>query len=394
MKKLVLLLVAASALLVPAAAMAHPLGNFTINRYSELSVSGERTYVLYVLDMAEIPTFQARRQGLDEAALARRIASKLQLSVDGQAAALVPLRHRLTFPQGQGGLRTLRLEIVLRGPKLRGETRLSLRDGNYAGRIGWKEIVVRGERGARLLSSDAPRASASKRLRSYPKDLLSSPLDRTTAIAAVQAGTLPGVEPALGGGRAEQAPGRSADRGFAGLIGRGDLSLFVIFSSLGVAFFWGLVHALSPGHGKAIITAYLVGQRGTPRHAAYLGLIVTITHTIGVFALGAITLLLSEFIVPDDLYPWLNLVSGLLVVAVAGAIIWARLGGRELGHHHHEEDEHGDHGHPHAHGHEHGHSHVPKELGWRGLVTIGISGGLIPCPSALVVLLAAICRSS
>ncbi|MFN2468667.1 MAG: nickel/cobalt transporter [Gaiellaceae bacterium] len=376
MRRLILLLVAAAALLAPVAASAHPLGNFTVNRYGEVIVSGDRAYVVYVLDLAEIPAFQARRRGLDSRRLVARIARGLELAVDGRRAALVPVRHRIAFPDGQGGLQTLRLEIVLRGPALDRESRLSYRDRNYAGRIGWKEVVVRGERGAEVLSSTVPADGASDRLRAYPDDLLSSPLDRNAATAVVDPGPVVGVAPSLGPGKADRAPGRAADSGFASLIGRGDLSLLVILGSLGVAFFWGLVHALSPGHGKAIITAYLVGQRGTPRHAAYLGLIVTVTHTIGVFTLGLVTLLLSEFIVPDDLYPWLNLASGLLVVGVAAGIIWARLSG--------------GHGHEHPHDHDHGHSHLPEQPGWRGLVAVGVSGGLIPCPSALVVLLAAI----
>jgi nickel/cobalt transporter (NicO) family protein len=143
----------------------------------------------------------------------------------------------------------------------------------------------------------------------------------------------------------------------------------VILGSLAAALFWGAAHALSPGHGKTIITAYLVGQRGTPRHAALLGLIVTVTHTLGVFALGLVTLLLSRFIVPEHLYPWLNLVSGLLVVAIGASVLRARWRHRRRQHHHHH--------------HEH-------DLSLRSLVTVGVSGGLLPCPSALVVLLAAI----
>jgi ABC-type nickel/cobalt efflux system permease component RcnA len=124
------------------------------------------------------------------------------------------------------------------------------------------------------------------------------------------------------------------------------------------------------------VTAYLVGQRGTPRHAALLGLVVTATHTVGVFALGAITLLLSRFIVPDQLYPWLNLVSGLLVVVIGASVLRARW----------------RHSRAHAHGHDHHHHHHGHEdgLSRRSLVAVGISGGLLPCPSALVVLLAAI----
>jgi ABC-type nickel/cobalt efflux system permease component RcnA len=170
--------------------------------------------------------------------------------------------------------------------------------------------------------------------------------------------------------------------------------------------FWGMVHALSPGHGKSIVAAYLVGTRGTARQAVYLGSIVTVTHTIGVFALGGVTLALSEFIVPDRLYPWLNLVAALLVVLVGVAVLRVRVrerfGRRPPGHHAHEPRGNGHgrehaHGDPHDHGqavdrhHDHGHDHPPAPgMGWRGLLGVGISGGLLPCPSALVVLLAAI----
>ena len=152
----------------------------------------------------------------------------------------------------------------------------------------------------------------------------------------------------------------------------------MIVASLAAALFWGAAHALSPGHGKTIVTAYLVGSRGTPLHAALLGLIVTATHTVGVFALGLVTLTLSQFVVPDRLYPWLNLSSGLLVVGVGATVLSTRLRhrlarARDYDHHHHHRHDHGEAG-----------------LGWRSLVGVGVSGGLLPCPSALVVLLAAI----
>jgi ABC-type nickel/cobalt efflux system permease component RcnA len=176
-------------------------------------------------------------------------------------------------------------------------------------------------------------------------------------------------------GTALQARDRIADSRFAALVGRDHLDAWVILASLGAALFWGMAHALSPGHGKTIVTAYLVGQRGTPRHAALLGLIVTVTHTIGVFTLGLVTLLLSRFIVPDQLYPWLNLVSGLLVVAIGASVLRARWLHRRA----------------HAHGHDHHHHHGHGEdLSMRSLFAVGVSGGLLPCPSALVVLLAAI----
>ena len=91
------------------------------------------------------------------------------------------------------------------------------------------------------------------------------------------------------------------------------------------AFGWGALHALSPGHGKAMVAAYLVGTRGTPRDAVALGGIVTVTHTIGVFALGLVTLALSAYVLPEQLYPWLNLASGLLVVVVGVAVLRSRV---------------------------------------------------------------------
>jgi nickel/cobalt exporter len=373
-KRLVVLATLAAVLLAAGAAAAHPLGNFTVNQYSRIELSGDRAYVLYVLDMAEIPTFQARQAGVDPDAYARRIAANLRLTVDGARVRLSPMGRALAFPRGAGGLRTMRLEVVFAGPVLRGRAELEYRDGNYAGRIGWKEIVVRAGRGARILGSSAPPATRSDELRAYPKDLLQSPLDVTSARATVEPGAGPAAPPVLTGDAALRAPDRVADSGFAGLLGRGDLGLLAVLASLGAALFWGAAHALSPGHGKAIVTAYLVGQRGTPRHAVLLGLIVTATHTVSVFALGLVTLTLSEFIVPERLYPWLNLVAGLLVVAIGGSVLRARWRHRRAlagGHHHHH------------------HSHEHEQLTGRELLAVGASGGLLPCPSALVVLLAA-----
>jgi nickel/cobalt exporter len=384
----VALLIALAALVAPTLATAHPLGNFTINRYSELDVSGNRLYVLYVLDLAEIPTFQLQQAGgIDAAAYARRIAAGAHLSVDGKPARLAPVRHALAFPPGQAGLRTTRLEVLLSGPRLHGRPFVVYRDDNYAGRIGWKEIVVRGGAGAHLLSSSAPSKSISDRLRAYPKNLLQSPLDVTEARAQLSPGATGGPPPSLiSRQELEQrvAVRAISDGGFAALIAHNKLGAGFIALSLLIAFFWGAAHAFSPGHGKSIVAAYLVGSRGTARHAALLGLTVTVTHTIGVFALGLITLSLSQFIVPDSLYPWLNLVSALLIVMVGLSVLRWRLREwldvREHGH---------SHAHGHDHSHDHGHSHDPA-LSMRRLLGVGISGGIVPCPTALVVLLAAI----
>jgi ABC-type nickel/cobalt efflux system permease component RcnA len=369
MNRLVLVALAAASLALPAVAAAHPLGNFTVNRFSRIEASGPRLYVRYVLDLAEIPTFQAGR--IDVSAYAKRIARNAHLVVDGREVTLVPVRSALAHPLGAGGLHTTRLEVVLAGPILHGRVSVAYHDNNYRGRIGWKEIVVGADTG-----------STSDELRAYPKDLLQSPLDTSAVRARLQPGDGPDIAPALSRGKSLEAPDRVADAGFASLVGRSHLSALVILASLAAALFWGAAHALSPGHGKTIVTAYLVGQRGTPRHAALLGLIVTVTHTIGVFALGLVTLALSQFIVPDRLYPWLNLASGVLVVGIGGSVFWARWRRRRAhahGHHHH-----------HHHHHEHGHAAASEGPSFRSLLAVGVSGGLLPCPSALVVLLAAI----
>jgi ABC-type nickel/cobalt efflux system permease component RcnA len=365
-RRLVLLTVAAAALALPALAAAHPLGNFTINRFSRIESPGTRLYVRYELDMAEIPTFQAGR--IDTQAYARRIAQNAHLVVDGRRTRLVPVRSALAHPLGAGGLHTTRLEVVLAGPDLHGRVSVAYDDNNYANRIGWKEIVV---------GTDTP--STSHELRAYPKDLLQSPLDTSSITTKLDPGNGPDIAPALSTGKSLEAPDRVADAGFASLVGRSHLSALVILASLAAALFWGAAHALSPGHGKTIVTAYLVGQRGTPRHAALLGLIVTITHTIGVFALGLVTLALSQFVVPDRLYPWLNLASGLLVVGIGASVFWARWRHRRAC--------------AHGHRHHHHHHHAAGDgtgPGFRSLLAVGVSGGLLPCPSALVVLLAAI----
>ena len=343
MKRLVLVLVL-GALALPALASAHPLGNFTVNHFARIELAGDRLYVRYVVDMAEIPTLQHVPVQI----------GALNVSLDGRAAHLHVERTALAHPLGAAGLHTTRFQAILVGPRVKGPVSVSVDDRNYADRIGWKEIVF----GARAQST-------SDELRAYPKDLLTSPLDVTTAVA--QLAPTNDAPPTLLTGRALAAPDRVADSGFASLVAHRRLSLAVVLASLALAVFWGAAHALSPGHGKTIVTAYLVGSRGTPRHAALLGLVTTATHTAGVFALGGVTLLLSHWIVPDRLYPWLDLAAGLLVVGVGLTVLVRRARHARHQHHHHHHD---------------------HDL--RSLLAVGISGGLLPCPSALVVLLAAI----
>jgi len=390
-----LVVTAGLALVATGTASAHPLGNFTTNTYQEVVASGDRLYVHSVLDLAEIPTFQAASEvtrlgrARYAASLAGAVRDGLVLRVDGERRALAELERRLVFAPGAAGLRTTRLELVLDAGPLRGYAhRLALRAEAFADRVGWHEIVVRAERGAVLASSSVPSATSSDRLRAYPRGRLQSPLDVRRATARVTPGDEPAVAPAFGG-TAAPAPAKADEGGFAALVHNEDLGLGVVLVSLAVALFWGAAHALTPGHGKAIVAAYMAGTRGRARDALALGGIVAVTHTIGVFALGLVTLALSEFVVPEDLYPWLNLVSAVLVVGVGAAVLRARWTTRDRSHHHHHHHHHGQH---HDHGHEeHGHAHAPPPgSGWRGLVAVGVSGGLLPCPTALVVLLAAI----
>ena len=370
MKRFAILLVVVAALVAPTAALAHPLGNFTVNHFASVEASGDSLYVRYVLDLAEIPTFQEGERVRADG-YAAWLARDLELRVDGRPATLTALAHHAQPRPGAGGLPTLRFEAVYRS-SLAGRE-IVFRDRTFAGRIGWREVVVRGRDGARVAGASVPATSASDGLRAYPKDLLRSPLDVRSATATVEPGARPGVAPPLSGAPAPKHEGS----GFEALVSRGDLSLGVILLSLFVAAFWGAAHALTPGHGKAIVAGYLVGTRGRPLDAVLLGGVVTVTHTIGVFALGLVTLALSQFVVPETLYPWLTLVSGVLVVLVGAGVLLGRL--RSGGHSHHHHD------HAHDHGHHHHH-----ELERRGILGVGVAAGLLPCPSALVVLLSAI----
>jgi nickel/cobalt transporter (NicO) family protein len=367
MKRLMIVLCVLAALVMPAGAMAHPLGNFTVNRFSAVQLSGDDVFVHYVLDLAEIPTYQEGAR-VREPGFATDVARRLVLEVDGTRVTLAPVRHEVSTKPGAGGLPTLRFEGIFQalGPTPSGTRSLNFRDTNFADRIGWKEIVVRADRGALIRQSSAPAESTSNELRAYPKDLLRSPLDVRSAQVEYVPGSRPGVAPGLSG---RTAPERSHG-GFEALVARGRLSLGVVLLSLLIASFWGAAHALTPGHGKAIVAGYLVGSRGKPRHAFLLGGIVTVTHTAGVFGLGLVTLVLSRFVVPERLYPWLTVLSGLLVVAVGASVFWRRW--------------------RHRHAHVHGHAHDHGVHDTRGLLGIGVAAGLLPCPSALVVLLSAI----
>lgn len=197
------------------------------------------------------------------------------------------------------------------------------------------------------------------------------------------------------------------------LLHQQELTPWMIVAAVAIAFGLGAAHALTPGHGKTIVAAYLVGSRGTPRHAAFLGGMVTFTHTVSVFVLGLATLLLFQYVVPQNVTQVLGAISGLSIVAIGAWMLyrrWGRAGhfhSHDLNHphdhdhahahtheHHHHDHPHDPvHDHTHAHVHSHGpdgHTHMPDEISWSGLVALGASGGLVPCESALVLLLTAI----
>lgn len=375
------LLAAVVVLLAPATASAHPLGNFTVNRYAGIELAGDSVYVHYALDVAEIPTYQLGSQ-IRAPGYPARLARELELTLDGRRVPLRVLDHRVSSRPGAGGLPTLRLDVVYGSDRSGRDLRFN--DRAFGGRIGWREVTVSARDGGRVLDSTVAATSESDELRAYPKDMLRSPLDIAGAVATLAPGAEPGAPPTIDPGAAP----KQANGGFAALIERGgDVSLGVLLLSFLVAAFWGAAHALTPGHGKALVAAYLVGTKGTPRHAFMLGGTVTVAHTAGVFALGLVTLGLSQFIVPERLYPWLTLVSGLLVVVVGASVLRQRIRSRSRGHHaeHHHQHDHDD-----DHGHDHHHHDDDDALTSRGILGVGVAAGLLPCPSALVVLLSAI----
>jgi len=423
----------------PQPGAAHPLGNFSISQYAGIHIGDDAIALRYFIDMAEIPTFQelqTREIPADPAEprvarylrdTAETLKKGLVLEVDGQRLALDVQSAEVMFPPGVGELPTLKMAILFQAP-LAGSRRgtvedLRYRDENFAARAGWKEVIAVGRSGNIVVESSVPDRDRSRELSDYPTDLLdSSPQVRearlrfsrqpvptvvaTTAptpsappAPAVQAVEAPA---ALGAGAPEtpivakanvQGVARSS---FTDLIITRELTLSAVVIALLVAAALGAFHALEPGHGKTVVAAYLVGSRGTARHALILGLIVTASHTAGVYLLGGVTFFASHYIVPDRLYPWVALASGLTIAAVGLSLFWRRFKEGAAGHdqahdhdHAHSHDHRHDHGHVHGHeGHHHHHEHGVVSL--RQLWALGITGGIVPCPAALVVLLSAL----
>jgi ABC-type nickel/cobalt efflux system permease component RcnA len=397
-------------------ALAHPLGNFTINRFSGIELTGSQLTVHYVVDMAEIPTFNefalvdsdgdgevsANEERTYLAQATDGYAQQISATVAGEPLDLATVSSALTVGPGQAGLRTLRVDAVFQAALPVGTTRsdLEYRDGNFEGRPGWQEVIVYAGGGAEVISADVPSTSLSDALRAYPEDALQSPPSQATAIVSFEATPGSGGVSSVTLSAPDSAPRPLAGAAFARLITADRLSAAVVAFSLLAAMGFGAMHALGPGHGKTVVAAYLVGSRGTARHAVFLGATVTLTHTISVFALGGVTLWASQYVVPERLYPWLTLISGLTVVGLGLLLFVTRLRRTSalhwlqtrLGIHHHHHPAGAGHGHNEA---EHVHSHLPpgadgSRVTWRSLLALGVSGGLLPCPSALVVLLGAI----
>jgi ABC-type nickel/cobalt efflux system permease component RcnA len=460
---------------------AHPLGNFSISQYSALRIGATEIKLSYLVDMAEIPTFQEIQEtGIVpkagdpslEAYLARKaelLRDRLVLEINGKRLELRAESRDIIFPPGAGGLPTMKIGILYKAQLGRdskvSDYLLNYRDGNFPARAGWKEIIAIAAPGASILNSSVPTTDRSSQLNDYPTDLLNSPPQEleanvafsTTVVPAAVASTanfrvdsgarekarpiskvqITRVEVSQTSSKVEskKQPGDTQKAGptvndadstltnenspvqlqanrqatprnsFTELIATEKLGLGIILITLGVAVGLGAFHALEPGHGKTLVAAYLVGSRGTVKHAFLLGLIVTATHTAGVYLLGAATLYASQYIVPERLYPWLGVVSGVLISGLGAVLLVRRyLGndGRSSHHHHHRDHSHilddhdhqrphhHHHGHSHDHGHTHEHHDPHRQVSFRELLTLGISGGIVPCPGALVVLLSAV----
>ncbi len=435
-------------------AAAHPMGNFSISHYTRLEALPRQIALRYVLDFAEIPTVSEREsmgvQGnapvsgeAGQAYLRAKAASLrdgLTLTVDGRPAPLSVTPLTLQFRPGAGGLPTMRLALDLAAPLPLGTThRIAYGDNNYAERTGWKEIIAVAGPGAALQSSSVSTLDVSRELTVYPANPTLAPPQQTEAAFSVSPGGA--IASTSGAGRAvpsvaaapPSANSHTPQDRFTQAIALRRLTPGIVLAGLLIAFVFGAFHALGPGHGKTMVAAYLVGSRGTAKHAVILGVIVTVTHTLGVFALGLLTLFASRYVVPERLYPILSTVSGLSVFGVGVWLLASRLRGSSAAHEHAHTHDHAHgpdeihlhlsddeahalahaqghahtHGHDHAHDHSHGdgldadggHSHgfgyhthsVPEgPITLRSLLALGISGGIVPCPSALVVLLSAI----
>jgi ABC-type nickel/cobalt efflux system permease component RcnA len=376
-------------------AAAHPLGNFTTNRQARVALAPGALTVRYVVDLAELPAYRALAAmdtngdgAADEAErdawatrMAANVARNFHVAIDGASVTLTPRASSAATVPGAGGLPTLRLEATL-AASIGSRGTAVVRDDGFAGLPGWQEVIVVADAGVMLGSATVGAVDITDGLRRYPVDALAAPPQVREAHFSFGPGA-PEAPVVARDVVARSGAERFGDRLTSMIADPAPLSTKAVLGALLVAAMLGAFHALTPGHGKTIVGAYLVGARGTWRHALFLGLVVTATHTLGVYALGVATLVASAWILPERLLPTLSAVSGLLVVAVGASLLRSRL---ESALHGHDHD-----GHHHHHHHHHDHtSAIDAAPGFRSLVALGVSGGILPCPSALVVMLGAI----
>jgi nickel/cobalt transporter (NicO) family protein len=417
--------------LLPALASAHPLGNFTVNHYAGIRVAADHADLDVVIDYAEIPTVAESRRldtdgdgqanpselGAARAASCAKLSSLLELTLNGAYLRLITRAAGLELLPGVAGLHTLRLvceyRAVFAAPATAGSV-VAFADTSSPDRIGWREIVASGD-GLRLSaansaagtmpnSAELASGGVSQRLTHYPTDLLTRPLDQRSLVAGLQPGgpTLPSflapdatpLDGSAGEGARSSASG-VVPGGVAGdlwgLINLRDLTLPVILVSLLGAAVLGGGHALTPGHGKTVMAAYLVGSHGTVRQAMVLGISVTISHTLGVIGLALVVQLAADVIAPERIYPVLAAISGGMVVAIGAWLLYGCM--RRWRDRAHERRPVGSHEHGHSHSHEHPHSHPhpgPRRPGMLGVIGLGVAGGLVPSTAALVLMLAAL----
>ena len=436
-----------AAVLVPAVVAAHPLGNFTINHYAGVRVEPDRILLDIVIDQAEIPTFQARldfdtdgdgkvsdsETDAGRATACAGIRSALTLIVDGAPRMLTLTEAGLTFPPGVGGLSTMRLvcgfTARLEQPLVTG-SEVTFADTSFVDRLGWREIVVGGS-GVTLaaVAGELRTSDPSERLRVYPTNLLTQALaDRSVAMVATPGGPtlapldIPDASPLTGSGSgsgsgvdvaaaattptlAGAVPGGVSGVDLPSIFRTADVTPLILLVSILTAAALGAGHALTPGHGKTLMAAYLVGTRGTPLHAAGLGLSVALSHTLGIMVLAGLVVGAQGILPPDVVVKSAPIVAAISIVAIGSWMLFGetrrrwrlRTAAAERAHEH----DHGtDHDHDHAEHdaaeHSHGgvrHSHLPtagSTISWRSLFVLGLAGGLIPSTNALLILLGSI----
>ena len=373
----VLMAACALALAPSTSASAHPLGNFTVNRYDGLVAAPGELRVDHVEDLAEIPATQAKpdikRLGMTEWAKQRcdKAAAGSRATVDGRAATLTVASSEARLRPGQAGLNTLRVECRLTAPLPEGEdATVGFHAEGATSGPGWREITARGDR-MTLTATDVPKKSVSHELTSYPKELLSSPADTSSASLRVRPGGPALVEDRPDAPAASILP-RGADRwteALNNLVARNHLTVGFAALALLIAIVLGAMHTLAPGHGKTLVAATAAARGGKARLKDVLPLAasVTVTHTLGVVALGV--LVTAGSAATPSVIAWLGIASGVLVLAAGANLVrraWRnRAHGHGTGHghthphdHDHDHDhDHGGHAHDHPHGTDHKHDH-------------------------------------